>query len=297
MKPRLARIPFVTLLCFLIAGPALVQAQTNHYPAGAEGVKGSSLPPPGVYVRDYNYVYYSDLYKDGPAGFDLFANVQAPRVIWITDQKILGGYYGMDVIVPFAYQDIDMPGFVGSHLGLGDVFFEPITLSWHTERFDFAFGYGIWAPTGDFDPVNPSSPGKGFTGHMLTGAMTFYPDKSKTWSISALNRYEIGQEIKKTGRTPGQYWTLEWGVGKQICPHLEIGAAGYFQSQTTLESGLAARGLKDNEIGIGPEVVFTSPKLGITTSVRYLRETAAQLQPEGNLFNITITKRLGGPAR
>ncbi len=56
----------------------LVYAQT-HYPAGVEGIKGSSLPPPGVYFRDYNYIYFADQFTEGPPSFDLFANVQAPR--------------------------------------------------------------------------------------------------------------------------------------------------------------------------------------------------------------------------
>ena len=101
------------------------QAQT-HYPAGVEGIKGASLPPPGVYFRDYNWIYFSDDFKDGPPAFafDLFANVQAPRLIWITGQKVLGGYYGMDVIVPFVFQDLDMTGFRGRDFSVGDIFVE-----------------------------------------------------------------------------------------------------------------------------------------------------------------------------
>jgi len=285
----------IALLCGLLAVAGLLPAQT-HYPAGVEGIKGSSLPPPGVYFRDYNYIYFSDYYKEGPPAFDLFVNVQAPRLIWITRYKLLGGYYGADIIVPFAYQDLDIATFRKSRLGLADIFVEPITLSWHLNQFDFSFGYGFWAPTGDFSITDPVSPGKGFWTHMLTGGITIYPDKEKTWSISALNRYEFNQETKDTGITPGQFWTLEWGLAKTVRKTIDLGLAGYIQAQTTsadLGGSSPSHREKEHVAGVGPEVIFPVPKLGFTTSIRYMREMGAKLRPEGNTINIIFTKRLG----
>jgi hypothetical protein len=285
----------ILLFCGLVVSAGFCQAQSlNHYPAGVEGIKGSSLPPPGFYFRDYNYIYFSDYLKGGgPPSFDLFANVQAPRLILITKQKLLGGNYGMDVLVPFAYQDLDVTGFRGSKTGLADIFVEPITLSWHQKQFDAAFGYGFWAPTGDFKTTDPVAPGKGFYTHMLTGGITVYPDKEKTWSFSALSRYEISQEKKQTKMTPGQYYTIEWGLAKSITKTIETGLVGYVQTQTTKATGLSALGTKDGVAGVGPELTLAIPKLGVATSFRYLRETGARNRTEGNTFNITITRRLG----
>jgi hypothetical protein len=289
MKSLFARM---ALLYALIAGASFVQAQTlSHYPAGVEGIKGSSLPPPGVYIRDYNYIYFADDFENGPPEFDLVAYVQAPRLIWITDKKLLGGFYGMDVIVPLAYQDLDMSGFKGSDFSLADIFVEPITLSWHLKQYDFSFGYGFWAPSGDYSPSDPVSPGKGFWTHMFTGGVTVYADKAKTWSFSALNRYEISHERKDTGITPGQYWTLEWGFAKSLSKTVEVGLVGYNQIQTTSAGGEGAPGIKDRVVGIGPEVAFVCPKIGLSTSIRYFREMGAQQRPEGNTINIILTRR------
>src|SRR5512137_368449 len=97
----------VCLLRFALAAglavlPTLLQAQpTAHYVPGVEGIKGSTLPPPGFYVRDYNVFYFADRVNDDngnkisaadPKAF-IYANV--PRVLWITDQKVLGGYLGV----------------------------------------------------------------------------------------------------------------------------------------------------------------------------------------------------------
>ena len=83
-----------------------------------------------------------------PPNFDLFAYVQTPRLIWITPLKSLGGYYGMDIIVPFAYQDLDVTGFSGSDFSLADVFMEPITLSWHAKQFDASVRLWTLDPNG-----------------------------------------------------------------------------------------------------------------------------------------------------
>jgi hypothetical protein len=287
-----SRIVLLALFCGLIMSTGFLCGQT-HYPAGVEGIKGPSLPPPGVYIRDYNYMYFASKYEveEPPPSFDLFANIQAPRLIWITPKKVLGGYYGMDIIVPFAYQNLDMTGFSGSDFSLADVFIEPITLSWHGKQYDASFGYGLWTPTGDYKASDPISPGKGFLTQMLTAGVTYYPDKNKTWSLAALNRYEFNSERDETGITPGQYWTLEWGIGKSLTKTVEVGATGYIQARTTDASKPGAPDDKDHVSAIGPEVTLVCPKLGLSTSIRYLREVGAHDSTEGNVLNLTFTRR------
>jgi hypothetical protein len=273
-----------------LAASLCSQAQSAHYPAGVEGLKAATLPPPGFYLRDYNYFYTSDELPGGPPDFDLTAYIQAPRLVWISPYNILGGAYGADVLVPFVYQDVTQGGKSDSEFGLGDLFIEPITLSWHIARFDVAVGYGAWAPTGDFDAAK-LSPGKGFWTHMLTAGATWYADAGKTWSISALNRYEISHENDDTGITPGQAWTLEGGIGKAITPALELGVVGYYQLQTTTDDGPGAGAAKDHAAAVGPEINLAFPKIMLFASARYFYEFDAENRPEGHTANITITKR------
>jgi hypothetical protein len=200
----------------LLALPGLIQAQSiigGHYPAGVEGIKGASLPPPGVYFRDYNIGYFADLFEDGPPAFDISAYINAPRLIWMTNCKILGADYGMDLIIPFGYMDWQFatPGgpVNGHYFGIGDIQVEPLLLSWHFKQFDLAAGYAVWAPTGDFSPTRPDFLAKGYWSHMLTLGGTWYLDADKTWAISLLNRYEFAHEQTQTHTDPGQVYTLE----------------------------------------------------------------------------------------
>jgi hypothetical protein len=295
MKPtRTKPIILGILLAAALAWPAIAPAQT-HYPAGVEGLKAASLPPPGLYFRDYNYFYWSDHLDNGPENFNLFAYIQAPRLVWISDFKLLGAFYGADVLVPFAYQSLRAGGFDESSFGLADIFVEPVTLSWHPKQFDLAVGYGFWAPSGNCsrpESPNPVAPGKGFWTHMLTAGATWYPDEAKTWSVSLLNRYEFNQENTYTDITPGQYLTMEWGIGKTFEKFYEFGFVGYYQQQTTAASaGADSDNARQWVVGLGPEISITIPKIALIASARYLYEVGAHDRPQGHTANLTLTKR------
>ncbi len=290
------------LLCLFVAAAGLatpLHAQLpvgSHYPVGAEGIKGASLPPPGVYLRDYNFFYTANRVNGLPTGANLFAYVQAPRLIWMTDQTILGATYGMDVIVPFAYKNV-----WASHIGtagqfnLADIQVEPLLLSWHLKQFDFAFGYALWVPSGNFDASSPAkyltSPGSGYWTHMFTLGGTWYADEKKTWAVSLLNRYEINTQQDDTDITPGNMLTMEWGLSKTVTPGVDVGLIGYYQQLITKDTGKGAATAFSDVVGVGPEVSAFWPKIGTFTSLRYAYEVTSNNRPQGQTIVLTITKR------
>jgi len=276
----------------LLDAGAQAQIVASHYPAGAEGLKGASLPPPGLYARDYNFYYTADRFKDIPVDFSISAYLNAPRLVWMTDQKILGANYGLDVIVPFGYMDWKVNGAKDHFFGIGDVEVEPLLLSWNLARFDFSAGYAVWAPTGDFRPERPDLISKGFWSHMLTLGGTWYIDEGKTWAFSALNRYEIAHEQRDTHLDPGQVYTVEWGLSKSVCKGIDVGCIGYYQQQTTHDSGTGASTALDRVVAVGPEISAFWPSLGLFTSLRCGFEFGAKERPEGQRVTLTLTKRL-----
>lgn len=281
------------LVNFLTVSSALAFSFTSqaqpyaHYPAGVEGIKGASLPPPGIYLRDYNVGYYATRFEPAtPPGFKAQAYINAPRLIWMTDKKILGANYGMDIIVPFGYREITLPTGTDAHFGLYDIQIEPLLLGWHLDRFDIGAGYSFWAPVGKFDPAKPANFGKGYWTHMLTLGATYYVDEPKTWAVSALNRYEMHHEQDKTNFTPGHDYTLEWGISKTLAKTWDVGLIGYYQTQVTSDSTPY-----DHVVGLGPEVSVFFPKQTLGISLRYVREIDASNRPKGNLISLTLTKR------
>lgn len=274
-------------------GIAAAQAQDHQYPIGVEGLKAGTLPPPGVYLRDYNLFYFAGTLNDYqghkvPVDFDVFAYAQAPRLIWISELKILGANYGADMLVPFIYTDFRAP-FQASEFGLGDIFFEPITLSWHGKQFDAGVGYGFWAPTGESGA--PADPGKGYWDQMFTLGGTWYPDTARTWNVSALARYEISSNTNPYDIRPGNMLSVEGGIGKNLAPTFMFGLAGYVQQQTTYSSGALASSQLTQVYGIGPEIEWVIPKWAFITSLRYIFELGSTGRPQGDTITLTLTKR------
>jgi hypothetical protein len=286
----------------LLALPTLVRAQpTAHYVPGLEGLKAASLPPPGVYLRDYNVGYYSTRVNDAQgneiSGADprayIYAN--APRLIWITDQQLLGGFLGVDALLPLQYTElkVNTPDglFHDQTFGIGDAFFEG-TWSKHTKQFDFSLGSGAFAPTGDFSQTNPTRAGLGYWGVMLTAGATWYMDPDKKWAISALNRYEFNFEQKDTDVSPGQAYTVEGGISYGITKTLDVGAVGYYQQKVTGDSGpVDLQQPHDRVAGAGPEISLFIPSATLGLSLRYVYEFLAESRLQGHTISLTITKR------
>ncbi|MFO1477356.1 MAG: transporter [Verrucomicrobiota bacterium] len=277
----------------ILATPLFVQAQ--HYTPGVEGIKAATLPPPGVYLRDYNVMYWSGQvngptgHEAGPPDFNAFVYANVPRLVWITDTTVLGGYLGVDALLPILYQNITAGGGKTETSGIGDMFMEG-TLSWHPKMFDFSVGAGFWAPSGTaFSSSNPD-PGLNCWSPMLTAGATVYFDTNRTWAVSALNRYEFNTE-DDSGVTPGQTYTLEWGVSKTLAKVFDVGAVGYYQLQTKADSGPGASPGKGMAASVGPEVSMAFPDIMTFVSVRYLYEFTAQNTSQGQAVVLTVTKR------
>jgi hypothetical protein len=267
-----------------------------HYPIGAEGIKGADLPGPGFYVRDYNYFYTASTVDGLPLNINIFAFVEAPKIVWMSPWKLFGADYGCDVIIPFAYKNVTSRELgTGGQFSIGDVYFSPFVLSWHFKQFDVAGAYGIWAPSGNFDAGTPmsemTSPGSGFWSHMITLGAVWHPDAAKAWSVSLLNRYEINTEQDQTHITPGDALSMEWGISRTVVKNVEFGATGYWQQEVTEDSGTHAATALSHVVGVGPELIVVWEKLGLISSLRYSYEVDAKDRAKGQAVTLTLTKR------
>lgn len=281
-----------------LTGGAMAQ-DGCHYINGIEGIKCGSVPPPGWYFKSYNVWYNTHRLndKDGDKldiGFDVNVLASAERLIWITDVKILGADYGMDVIVPFMWKrvSIDAMNKQWERFGVYDICVEPLVLSWHGAQWDAAVGLAVWAPTGEINDNNPATSGMGYWTLMPSFGGTVYFDKEKTWSASALGRYETHSYKVTEDARPGDDFHFEWGVGKTINKVWDVGVAGYCQWQVTKNEGSDANDTKnlDRVFAAGPEVVLFVPQWTSWFSLRVLGEFGARNRPEGWLTTLTWTK-------
>jgi hypothetical protein len=294
---RFVSLAFWSIVAVLPVVPSPLQAQpTAHYPPGIHGINAGSLPLPGLYLRDYNLFYTSDHLngptgdRAGPANFDAFTYANVIRPIWITDLQVLGGYVGTDIVVPLAYKSLRAGAFDDSTFGLGDIFAEA-TLSWHINAFDICIGAGEWMPTGESAPKPTTRAGLGYWGTMFTLGGTWFIDPDRTWSVSALNRYEISNtEQPNTDTSTGDAWTIEWGLGKSFNKTITAGVVGYYQAKITGDTGLHPQPL-NRVAAIGPEMDLAFPGITLLLALRYDYEFFAENRAQGHTISLVLTKR------
>ncbi len=277
---------------------------TESYPNGSEGIKGSTLPPPGFYYKMYTaYITSHQLMDpDGNETADLkvkwFASVH--RFIWIyKDVKLFGADVGADVIIPLWHRDTKLIAgpntFEDREWQMGDIIVEPLDLAWHGERWDLGAAIGAFLPTGEHDSI--ADPGDDYYTAMFTLGGTYYFDEAKTWSFSLLSRYEIHSQVRSGSflvaddTKPGDDFHFEWGIGKTLGKIWDVGIVGYDGWQVSDSDEAGSQVDRDVEYhAIGPEVSVFFPPLKCLFSLRHLREYGVHDRAETNRTFLVITK-------
>jgi hypothetical protein len=279
---------------------ALVGAHAaGHYVPGVEGVQAASVPPPGDYYISYLVNYSIDeLRAPGssntiPGSNTGTVNAMVNRLVHISNSQFLGAQYGMEVIVPVIRKSLSFnaAGVAESNSGVGDVYFGPLVLAWHGSNWDGAAAAGLWLDNANSD--SPSKPGNGYKSTMLTGGGTYYFDQGKTWTGSALLRYEKNS-TPASGIQPGDQVSLEWGFGKSLGA-VQIGLVGYDQWQTSNDSGSGASHDRAERHAVGAELIYPLLKeAGVLLKAAYYDEYSAQggsnAQAKGSTLRFTFVK-------
>jgi hypothetical protein len=84
---------------------------------------------------------------------------------------------------------------------------------------------------------------------------------------------------------------MEWGIGKSVAQGVDVGMVGYYQQQTTEDSGAGAATSLAHVVGIGPEISVMWEKIGLISTLRYVYEADAKDRPQGHTVTLTLTKR------
>ena len=281
--------------CTVLAASVLVSptalAVNGHYVPGIEGMGGPSLPPPGNYYRGY-LVHYdidkltTDKGKSVPGSNKGKVTALAHRFIRVTEKKFLGADYAFEAIVPMQHTSLDFKaaGVDSSKSGVGDIFLGPVILGWHGQQWDSVFAAGLWFDTGSTS--KPASPGLGYKSLMLTLGGTYYLDAPKSWSLSALSRYEINGN--KKGLDQGDSFLVEWAAGKRLDNGIELGVIGYDGWQ--LENNQTQSNAKIEKHAVGVETGYFWGNLGFGMKAAYLNEYKTKNSTEGDIFRLQFTK-------
>lgn len=317
MKPRettlrrLARIHGISAILLVLPAIASAQYLGGRAP-GDSGLQAGTQPDPGVYLSMMYLRYdsdtlrnrYGDSIRPLADSSSVAVNAFSFGVSYVSSVKILGANPGLMVFPAFTDNKLEAPILgrdLSTSFGVGDLYFQPINLGWHTKRADFLTGMGVYAPTGSYEPDAADNLGLGMWGFEFFGGTTLYFDEARAWHVATTAFYETHTEKKGTDLRVGDIVTLQGGVGRSFLEGLaSVGLAYYAQWKVTdddlgadVTANLGGRGLgKHRGYGVGPELTFpvrTKTRLLALVNARYLWETGVRTNLEGQLFMITMT--------
>ncbi len=273
-------------------------------------------PPagPGFYLTQYVQYFSSDRFTDQDgdrllpreANEDLEVWVSLTQFIYQSDRALLlGGKWGLDVIVPFVGlsvdYDIDGPFPEDNGSGLGDVVVGPF-LQWdpvmgakgpifmHRVEFQLIF------PTGKYDEDRELNPGSNFFSFNPYWAGTLF--LTPRWTASTRLHYlwnaknnDPNRGFGDVGDTQaGQAVHANFATAFEVWPkHLRLGINGYYLKQLTdtQVDGDDVDDRREQVFGIGPGLLWhITPDAHLFFNSYF--ESSAENRPEGERFNLRL---------
>ena len=262
-------------------------------------------PPagPGFYFTEYGQWYTSDKFTDqhgnkiGP--FKLDAWISLSQLIYQSDQKVLlGGKWGMDVILPVVAFDLDPTGtpLTDNGGGQGDLLVGPY-LQWdpimgqNGPVFMHRVEFQMLLPTGRYNRNDSLNPGSNFFSIDPYWAATWFiqPRWTASWRI----HYLWNNENDDPGGgfntlQAGQAVHLNYATEYEVLPkHLRLGINGYYLKQVTDTkiNGGNVSGRREQVVGVGPGLVWHISQNDHIFFNAYA-EFAAENRPEGERYNL-----------
>jgi hypothetical protein len=317
----------------LWGGSPLVAQQKGQYVPGQWGLNAGAIPDPGFTYANLALNYSAGQLNNSNG--NAVPGITGTYAFWVDENilyyvpkhKFLGGYFMPYVALSVANGSLDASGPLerpefgvnAGGAGFADMYVQPLNLGWHLKRADVNVGYGFTAPTGRYSsaPGTTNNVGSGYWGNNLTTNTTFYLTKNKGTSANLATIWEIHGQKQITNivsglpvnRTPGQAFTIEWGLGqviplkKDFSRLFQIGLVAYDQWQVSNNSGATILGTPASALpyysvhALGFQTNFIMPAKALNFFFKYYGEYRALARPQGRtiVFGGSWTLRIPKP--
>jgi hypothetical protein len=259
------------------------------YPDGLENFGSGALPPPGVYgmvytgFAQYDHIRGNNGQDIGPPDFRVQVGVLAPRVVWVTQQSILGGQLAFHALAPLLDVDVRAGGRNFHSRGLGDITVGP-ALAYHASpALHYAVGFDITMPSGPYSADNPSSLGKNIWVYQPLVALSYIQREGVNADVKLMYDFNgrNGATQTRSGQAIHADYALGWGFGNGLV----AGVGGYAYQQVTNDSGPNAAAGKSQALAIGPNLKYDNGK-GLVVTAKFQQEYDVRNRPEGKQFYV-----------
>ena len=254
------------------------------YPDGLENFLSGALPPPGVHVLAYAGGGQYDKLRDndgkhiGPPDFKVKFGAVVPRVVWVTPHTLLGGQLAFEALAPLMSVDVRAGGQTFSKTGVGDLVLGAVLGYHHSAALHSAFGFDVYAPTGQYDRNNPASLGRNVWAFQPVAAVSYAQPVGLNADVKAM--WDIPRRNDDTQTRSGQALHADYAMGWGLGNGWVVGVGGHVYRQITDDKGPNAGTGKASSLAIGPSLRYANEK-GLMITVKFQREFHVRNRPEG----------------
>jgi hypothetical protein len=170
-------------------------------------LKGGAQPPPHTYIIAPLVYDYTDQVSDRngarlPVNAEITSVAYAGGVSVVTTKKLLGGFYGFQVLFPVGannrIQGTEIDANPGA--GLSDSPLVPISLAWHFKSADAITSYSIFVPNGRYTDGASDNTSFGLWGHEVAIGTTVYLNDARSYQATAVASFDF-QSKKEDSET------------------------------------------------------------------------------------------------
>lgn len=206
----------LSLLAAASAGVQATEGGGSSYPMGAENYMSGAMPPPGLYSQFYVGHYEADSLRGNhgekvPVDFRVRANSVAPRLIWVTEQQVLGASLAFHAIVPLVDLKVELNGQSQSKQGLGDIIFGPALGYHYSDKLHSIFALDFIAPSGEYNRGDLANIGRNYWVVEPVAAVSYVDPNGL--NVDAKIMYDFNQRNNATDYLSGSELHADYAVG------------------------------------------------------------------------------------
>ena len=297
----------VTLVAFIFI-PCATSGQEVALPPVNLGESNflDGIAGPGLLFEQTIEYYRANRFTDSkgnkiPGNNSLESWLSLTHLAYVTKLKILGGYYGVEALLPATLVDLDTDlGIRGHKGGVGDVILSPFLIQWvdhkifnmpYFHRIDFDF----ILPTGRYDKDSAINIGSHVYSFNPYYAFTLLitPKLETSWRIHYLwnsKNHSPPESFHADSIQPGQAFHLNYAFSYEILNGLRAGIAGYYLNQITADKvdGHKRSHSKEEVFAIGPGLMYSRKDFFLYLTAYY--ETGVENRPEGKKIALRFSK-------
>lgn len=295
---RARSYPLSRLLTGTVAAIVLPVAQATEgggssYPMGAENYMTGAMPPPGFYAQVFAQHYSADSLRDNRghdavAHFDLDGAVVAPRLIWVTEQKVLNGDLAFHLNVPLVDLKVEVNDQHQRRKGMGDIIFGPALGYHYSDKLHAIYAVDIFAPTGRYDRGDLANIGRNYWAVEPIVALSYVDPDGLNLDVKLM--YDFNFRNPDTDYRSGQEAHADYSTGWGFGNGWVVGVGGYIYRQVTddNQNGDTVDDNKGRAFAIGPSIKYSDAS-GWFVTAKWQQEEAVRNRAEGDAYWLKLT--------